>query len=1573
MSQIITMYRKYRHGLGILLLCLVSTTEAAIITTIAGNNSPGYQGDGGLARAAQLNKPSRIIIDPQGNLLIADTANSVIRQISRSGMISTIAGTGTEGYYGEGTLATAAQLNAPSGLALDSRGNLYIADTRNHLIRKITQGIITTVAGTGNAGYTGDYKVATLAQLNQPTALAVDAEDNLYIADTGNSLIRKLDPRGMIVTVAGTGQPGRSEDGISATRAVLNRPEGIAVVGKQLFIADTQNSVIRVVDAQGIIRTFAGLGERGINSEDTFTSLAQFNQPTDLIADKKGNLYIVDARNAVIRYIDVQRGEISIFAGNRTQGYGGDGKNALFAQFNLPGGIAMDSENNLYIADTYNHVIRKISTRIADSAQITPFSPTYSTQVQRPPIQVKFRITDVFGNPLTAQPMMFYTVGNQVVSSAAVTDNSGEVAVAVSYRAVGQYPVIAALGNYIAAQAVVMVTDQEPTFTTPTTSNPSTNPSPPPEVLHLELLQGDAQRVAVTQSAEPLRFAVKNAAGMPIRNQEIRFTVTPTAPLTATTATSDTQGEITVTFTAPETVGEYLVTAQLVKQDTITTVAHLTVFEPEPVAATVVPQSLVVTSGDQQIIKTNQSSAEIRFTLTDSNEQPMAGKVLTFSVQPQGQTILPTATDARGEVSITFQADDKIGDYSITAQLADSLLTARAQVTVFKPVPIPTPTTLVALKPEQILETEHSLPLYFTVLDENAKPLAGQTVLFNLAPAANGLSTIEAVSDSNGQVSTVLQPIRDVGDYAVTANVLNTAIRATSTVHTFLPDKPEPLTLTIKPTRGNNQTISLGQNSADITFQVTTLQGSPVVKRQILFQLSPTSGQLAFSSATTDMEGYVTTRLNKATEFGRYIITATISDTTTTATAAIIIFDPRISLHAVNQMQQVEVLQASAPIRFIATYSQGDPVVNREVTFSLQPTGHQLTQTKATTDSQGQVTTQMNPTDLTGRYVVTAMLENTKAHAVVQVTTQPNEEMIAVVSGAEQHILSGEASNTVTFVVTDGAGKPLVGQSIEFTANPVTELLTRFAITDENGRVQTQLSKNTRDGSYEITATTKRGTSVSTTITAHQMVTAVLKQRTEVSSAIVPGTRQPDVSKTGFFGGVLINNKVQKNVPVSVQAKLMVVIKDALNQGKKTNIYVTAKKSSATARTRAAATGDAEWMLVADSEQAQAWQWQPWDGELNNLQPTESNVYLSQNVTQTEYPTEFPSEGQWEISIGYSPPVVDTETPTTRPESLIVAEQATEITVDKMPSLGESVGLDKENNPVVSSSTFSGGISIENTSYVREATTLRSRSVQVEGNVMVESAHVGYLADIIVVVAYRERTDNTDIFYMMQNSNDLLPWNMKPATLVAFQKNVELPSSYPITLYTGNFPVTGELRFYFGYRLSNGTLIFATNSINAKVDDETQMPSLGATMESGKTTSTVQTRFIGGVSQNGQMFVTTTQLPHTQSVQVTGVMNVAAEHVGKTAEVIMVVRYTAPGASTPQYFMQDEQRDFQVWQDLNPTSLVARQQQILTEQVTVDLYQGILPVLGKVHIYFGYRLSGGNVFYPSQPIELTID
>jgi sugar lactone lactonase YvrE len=1575
MSQITSKFCQYRSFISLLLFMITLPCYGTIITTIAGDNIQGYQGDGGLALAAQLNKPAKIAIDKQGNLLMADTANSVIRQVNRYGIISTLAGTGNVGYQGDAGRATAAQLNFPSGLAVDSQGVIYIADTQNHVIRRVgTDGIITTLAGTGTAGYGGDYKTAMQAQLDQPTAIAIDTADNLYVADTGNSVIRKINSQGIITTVAGTGRSGMAGDGQLATRALLNHPEGIAIIEQTLYIADTQNAVVRVVDKKGIMRTFSGTGDPGSNSEVTAMRLAQFHSPTDIVADSQGNLYVADTGNSVIRKIDTHTDTVSIIAGNRTQGYSGDRREAIFAQLNMPKGIALDEDDRVYIADTNNHVIRKLSSDAADLASIRPRSPTYTTRVNQAPLQVAFLVTDALGNPLTAQEVTFFAPFSQVTPNVTKTDNQGmALTTLASYTSTGSYPLFAAMSeHYIATQTVINVQSNDPSpGVTPTSSSPQ-----PPPVVNIRVSQGNNQRIPVKQAAETMRFVVSNASGALIRGQKVTFTVEPSATLSVVSAVTDTQGEVTTQFDATETTGHYVITARL--DATTATTAQLDVFQPEPPPEpppqplpVAVPQTLNVIAGSGQIIATGQTSAPIQFRLKDSENQVMAGKTLQFSVTPRGQglTLTTPTTDAHGDIELIFNAVDTIGDYLISAQVDNSLLTATAHVTVFKPVPVLTATYLIALKTSQVVEIDNTTPVYFTVLDNQNQPLAGQTVLFNLVPAANGLSVSQAVSDSQGQVSTTVNPTYRADSYTLMANVINTDIQASSVIHTFIADKPEPMQLSIAAVSGQDQQILLGQNSADITFKVTTPEGSPVVKRKVFFSLMPDRGKLAFTDAYTDMQGYVSTHLNSVTTYGKYAIVATISDTQTATTALLNILDARATLTTMsNHIQQLGMNTASAPIRFLAAYRDGEPIANQEVTFTLQPNGHGLTSLKATTDAQGQVTTQMQPTDLEGHYSVTAKLEGASAQAMIQVTTQPQTEMLTVIAGADQHILAGEPSQIITFTATDGDGQPLAGRAVNFTITPTTaDLITNYARTDATGQVSTRLDKNAQIDHYVITATTAH-TTMSTTVVVHPMIAAVMK-KTPVAS-MTPDTTTANLSETGFFSGVFINNQLQENVPISAPTKIMVTIKDTKHTGQKTNIYITAKQPVTSTRTRAAAT-DTEWMLVQDTEQPQTWQWQPWDGELNNLQPTESDVYLAESVTQYEYPTEFPSEGKWAIAIGYSPPVADTETPSATPSNLITTEQTTAVTVENMPSLGKSAGLDKENNPITSGSLFSGGISIDNASYVREATTLRSRNVQIEGNVKVEAAHVGYLADIIIVVAYKE-TDGTETFYMMQNSNELQLWDGSFSTLLAFKENIELPSNYPITLYTGNLPVTGELRFYFGYRLSNGSLIFTPNSINAKVDDDTQMPALGATRELGKLSTNINSFFVGGVSQNGQTFATHATLPPTQSVQVTGVMNIAAEHLGKDADLLLVVGVTPPGSVSQQFFMQDAQQNFQSWQDLNPATLVAKQHQTLAAKMTVDLYNGVLPILGTVQFYFGYRLGDGSVFYPNVPIEIVV-
>jgi sugar lactone lactonase YvrE len=295
-----------------------------IITTVAGNGTAGYSGDGGPATGAELSAVTGAATDSAGNLYIADWSNHRIRKVNAStGVITTVAGNGTLGYSGDGGQATAAELCLPNGVALDSVGNLYIADWYNNRIRKVTvsTGIITTVAGIGptniGGGYSGDGGLATSAELDLPTNLTFDSAGNLYIADSNNHRIRKVNAStGVIATVAGNGTPGYSGDGGPATSAELN-------------------------------------------------------YPSDMTFDSAGNLYIADAQNERIREVNASTGVITTVAGNGTSnpgpnglpvgGYAGDGGSATSAELSIPYGVALDGAGNLYIADEQNYRIRKVS------------------------------------------------------------------------------------------------------------------------------------------------------------------------------------------------------------------------------------------------------------------------------------------------------------------------------------------------------------------------------------------------------------------------------------------------------------------------------------------------------------------------------------------------------------------------------------------------------------------------------------------------------------------------------------------------------------------------------------------------------------------------------------------------------------------------------------------------------------------------------------------------------------------------------------------------------------------------------------------------------------------------------------------------------------------------------------------------------------------------------------------------------------------------------------------------------------------------------------------------------------
>ena len=364
------------------------------ITTVAGTRESGYSGDGGPAVEAALNNPADVAVDGAGNLYFTD--GSRIRRVDRSGTIATIAGLWEHGnfagYSGDGGPAVAARLYNPKGVVVDSAGNLFIADSSNHRIRRVdTEGTITTVAGTGKQGYSGDGGPAVAARLNSPGGLAVDATGNLYFGDYSKRL-RRVDRSGTITTVAGTGERGFSGDGGPAVAARLGQVSAVAVDGKgNLYFSDIGNHRVRRVDRSGIITTVAGIGLGDYYPSTGPAVEVALDGPHGLAVDRAGNLYIADSFYNHIRRVDAS-GTISIIAGTGIRGYSGDGGSAKKAQLFYPRGLGVDNAGNIYVGDTSNHRVRVVARPLR--------SPTRLTATADSPSRIKLAWQDNSANEI---------------------------------------------------------------------------------------------------------------------------------------------------------------------------------------------------------------------------------------------------------------------------------------------------------------------------------------------------------------------------------------------------------------------------------------------------------------------------------------------------------------------------------------------------------------------------------------------------------------------------------------------------------------------------------------------------------------------------------------------------------------------------------------------------------------------------------------------------------------------------------------------------------------------------------------------------------------------------------------------------------------------------------------------------------------------------------------------------------------------------------------------------------------------------------------------------------------------
>ncbi len=343
-----------------LLACGFSFSQ--IITTVAGNGNYGYYGDGGMATAAKLSNPIKVCSDSGTGFLIADYYNNVIRRVSSTGIITTCAGTATPGYSGDGGMATNAELNDPVGVCRDTSGNIYISDYKNNVVRKVSVlGIITTIAGNGSPGFSGDGSQATSAELNGPDGLCIDKIGNIYISDIMNNRVRKVAPSGIITTIAGDGTFTYSGDGGPATSAGLEDPTDVCIdKSGNIFINDANNVVIRKVSAAGIITTVAGNNTNGYSGDGGMATNAELDEPDGVCVDASGNIYIGDYGNNRVRKVSTT-GIISTVAGNRIAGYSGDNGPATAAKLSSPTGVCINGSGDLLIADYGNSVIRKVS------------------------------------------------------------------------------------------------------------------------------------------------------------------------------------------------------------------------------------------------------------------------------------------------------------------------------------------------------------------------------------------------------------------------------------------------------------------------------------------------------------------------------------------------------------------------------------------------------------------------------------------------------------------------------------------------------------------------------------------------------------------------------------------------------------------------------------------------------------------------------------------------------------------------------------------------------------------------------------------------------------------------------------------------------------------------------------------------------------------------------------------------------------------------------------------------------------------------------------------------------------
>ena len=516
------------------------TVANSVIQTIAGNGTQSFGGDGGPADGAALNHPVGVFVAGSGNIFIAESSGMRIREVvAATGTIQTVAGNGTAGFGGDGGPATSAQLFDPGDVFVDSTGNVFIADSSNGRIREVlATGIIQTVAGNGTLGFAGDGGLATNAELNVPSGVFVDGSGNIFIGDTANNRIREVvAATGIIQTVAGNGTAGFSGDGGPATSAELNSPEGVFVDSfGNIFITDFANNRIReVVAATGIIQTVAGNGTAGFSGDGGPATSAELTSSVRGFVDRSGNIFFGDLYNNHIREVVAATGIIQTVAGNGTAGFSGDGGPAINAELAGPAGVFGDTQGNLFVADSSNNRIRKITAFVTGpAANISASGGTPQTAIVNTTFQSQLSatVTDATGNVVGGIVVTFTAPsagasGTFADGVSTATTNAQGIATSAAFTAnnvPGSYAVSATIVS-VQSAANFSLTNLLAPLTITTTSLPSS-----------QLGVAYSQTLAATGGATPYTWSLASGTlptGLALNASTGVISGTPTTPQTS--------------------------------------------------------------------------------------------------------------------------------------------------------------------------------------------------------------------------------------------------------------------------------------------------------------------------------------------------------------------------------------------------------------------------------------------------------------------------------------------------------------------------------------------------------------------------------------------------------------------------------------------------------------------------------------------------------------------------------------------------------------------------------------------------------------------------------------------------------------------------------------------------------------------------------------------------------------------------------------------------------------------------------------------------------------------------------